>query len=148
MDITEFIGAVFRAYNRNSLGVLSGRDILQRDEFVLFTVWEGRSITASLKCSVCKVVFYCGRECQVADYSEHKSICRTRLLRTWRKLESYSAPNLQITDLMFSNTMWDTFGRCLRLDLTCVADTTTSLCLLKSELTLPFKKHLSKAATC
>jgi len=29
-----------------------------------------------LKCSVCKVAFYCGRKCQVADYSEHKVTCR------------------------------------------------------------------------
>lgn len=33
--------------------------------------------SGSLKnCSVCKIVKYCSRECQVNDYKEHKEICR------------------------------------------------------------------------
>lgn len=31
--------------------------------------------TPLLKCGKCTYVFYCGRECQIADWPEHKSVC-------------------------------------------------------------------------
>lgn len=35
------------------------------------------SPSSSLKCSSCKAVYYCGRECQGKDWKDHKEVCAT-----------------------------------------------------------------------
>ena len=34
---------------------------------------------SNLKCSKCKLVFYCSKECQVKDWSTHKLLCKDQL---------------------------------------------------------------------
>lgn len=40
------------------------------------TYWECTKTTSLSKCARCKVVMYCGRECQKKDWAVHKFSCR------------------------------------------------------------------------
>jgi hypothetical protein len=38
-------------------------------------VWEGIVKNKFARCSGCKMVYYCGKQCQLAHWKAHKSLC-------------------------------------------------------------------------
>lgn len=82
------------------------------------------------KCSICQTVYYCNRECQIANWATHKVTCTlkdlnpqeltTSIFKKWRKQQTFvrfkdgnitncAATNLgyvNLKDVMMNNFHW------------------------------------------
>ena len=48
-------------------------------------------VASNLKACGCKIVRYCGRECQTADWASHKLLCTWKKTKSSKKKEPHSA---------------------------------------------------------
>lgn len=58
-------------------------------------------------CSKCKLVFYCGRDCQVQHWKTHKKLCKKKkVLSVGEQLEDFKN---QLQPMLMTMTMWSLY---------------------------------------